>query len=65
MALDLIRIRLAPGGKQYTHAFELVADVRLMFKNAYAFNPVSINDFFLSTKFQITCTVFLNLNAVS
>ncbi|XP_045453569.1 transcription intermediary factor 1-alpha [Melitaea cinxia] len=40
MCLDMIRLKLQPGAEgRYTHISQFVADVRLLFRNAYRYNP--------------------------
>ncbi|KAJ8721128.1 hypothetical protein PYW08_006593 [Mythimna loreyi] len=40
MCLDMIRLKLQPHNPQrYTHVAQFVADVRLLFRNAYRYNP--------------------------
>ncbi|KAI5630738.1 bromodomain-containing protein [Phthorimaea operculella] len=40
MCLDMIRMKLQPGSPQlYTHPAQFVSDCRLMFRNAYHYNP--------------------------
>lgn len=42
MCLDMIRMKLQPRSPQrYSHVAQFVADCRLLFRNAYRFNPVS------------------------
>lgn len=42
IALDIIKNKLNPDNeKHYTELKQVMADIRLMFKNAYTFNPVS------------------------
>ncbi|CAH0591729.1 unnamed protein product [Chrysodeixis includens] len=41
MCLDMIRMKLQPRSPQrYTHVAQFVADARLLFRNAYRYNPV-------------------------
>lgn len=40
MCLDAMRVKLQPRSPQrYTHVAQFVADARLLFRNAYAYNP--------------------------
>ncbi|XP_050355270.1 E3 ubiquitin-protein ligase TRIM33 isoform X1 [Nymphalis io] len=40
MCLDMIRLKLQPSSEgRYTHISQFVADVRLLFRNAYRYNP--------------------------
>lgn len=42
MCLDMIRMKLQPRSPQrYTHVAQFVADARLLFRNAFRYNPVS------------------------
>lgn len=42
MALDIIRNKLKPDNPEhYTDLRQVMADIRLMFKNAFLYNPVS------------------------
>ena len=42
MALDIIRRKLKyDDPERYTDLREVMSDIRLMFKNAYTYNPVS------------------------
>lgn len=37
----MIRLKLQPAAEgRYTHVSQFVADVRLLFRNAYTYNPV-------------------------
>lgn len=46
IALDVIRDKLkSDNPNHYTELKQVLADVRLMFKNAYTFNPVSLTYF--------------------
>lgn len=41
MCLDMIRMKLQPRSlTRYTHVSQFVADCRLLFRNAYHYNPV-------------------------
>ena len=45
MALELIKQKLLPNSTDhYTSLDQFVKDIRLIFKNCYIFNPVSINN---------------------
>lgn len=47
MCLDMIRMKLQPGaGARYSHPAQFVADCRLLFRNAYSYNPVLAATFF-------------------
>lgn len=42
MCLDMIRMKLQPRSPQrYTHVAQFVNDCRLLFRNAYHYNPVT------------------------
>lgn len=46
IALDVIKEKLKPESENhYTDLKQVIADIRLMFKNAYTFNSVSIKIF--------------------
>lgn len=43
MCLDMIRMKLQPRSlTRYTHVSQFVADCRLLFRNAYHYNPVRL-----------------------
>lgn len=47
MCLDMIRMKLQPrAALRYTHVAQFVADARLLFRNAYLYNPVTLTRLF-------------------